>query len=135
MRQRHKTNFSKLNSNGVTFQRESSYYNILERYARLLELQLKFYKYERKDPEVMKTIENRQSGSIEYDETTGMTTHVISDCYYGCGCAPCGCHEDWNEYKILEKELKHPKYSGSCTNLDEVLKEMDKSFLYCRVVN
>ena len=134
MRKRHK-NHNKLNNNGITCFRESFYYNKLERYARLLELKLQFYKYEHKDPNTMKTIENRNSGGREFNKDRGGWDIVIPDCYYGCGCAPCGCHEDWQEYKILEKELRHPKYPASCTNLNIILEEMDKSFLYRRVIN
>ena len=101
-----------LNS-GVGIPRDFRYDNELERYARYLELKLRFYEYEHMadgDKNVLRAkVKAYNDDAAERSGPTfdGGSITVIPSCSFNCGTTPCGCDR---YYKIYQEY--HKIYSG-----------------------
>jgi len=79
--------------------------NKLERYARLLELRLKFDSYDRKtDEERGKMILQARKATVTPKPDSGNII-ILGDCRFLCGGIPCGCEQDYGTYKLLCTEF------------------------------
>lgn len=77
----------------------------LERYARFLELKIKFRKYEELSSKEKDKIKKDAAPTIVTTNNRGGHNVTIGDCDFNCGNAPCGCQHDYDLYMELEAEF------------------------------
>lgn len=114
----------------VTESYDELFDNKLERYARFLELRLKFDSYDRKSAEERGGMILEARKPTVTPKPDGGNIVVLGDCRFLCGTAPCGCEQDWGTYKLLctefttnHGEVIH-RYPVHAVSLIDVLFEM-----------
>ena len=114
------------------------FYNDLEAYARYLELKLQFYDYQKLSDERKAEIKQEadNSGSVAFDEQTGMTYVDLPECRFGCGGRPCSCDSAYRLYQELHKRFNYKEpLPNNCVgvvwvDLDRILRGFDKDKHY-----
>ena len=107
---------------GVIIPSTFNYYNEMERYARYLELKLRFYEYEhmtKEEREVLDAKVEKHNDECEAQsgiQPDGGNLYVIPDCMFSCGTAPCGCERDWSEYNRLKPLYENVSYKKGDNN-------------------
>jgi len=100
--------------------------NKLERYARFLELRLRFDDYDNKTDEEQEAMANSAAPTTVTPNEQSGNSVVLGDCRFLCGTAPCSCEQDYQLFETLKPEFSnqpnhYPVYNVS---LIDVLFEM-----------
>lgn len=100
--------------------------NKLERYARFLELRLKFDDYDNKTDEEREAMASSAIPTAVTPNERGGNTVILGDCRFLCGTAPCGCEQDYGLFMRLKPEFSNQPnhYPVYHIRLDDVLFEM-----------